>query len=281
MRHPFVGVGLFKNQMSLRGCFRVFCGAVTCSDRVLPSSGRIAFAHHGVSLLREVQAGFHPEIGKGLGATPMEHGPDRSPRPPPGTHAPTEATRPAVPTLDDYRAVLAARAALHARFNPLREAAFRSAEAGLAVDGMAGVTFAFFSGNASWQGHPNRDRDRVWSSLFDDFRADDPACSEAAIWKDGVLCGPAVGAGAEGSPKTPGFVAIDYMERTPHAASPLRGRLLAVAVNALLTYAVALGRPGARLVRPNRYARASAARTNLPFVFVDNPGQRPYLSLHG
>lgn len=63
-----------------------------------------------------------------------------------------------MPTLDDYRAKLAVRAALHAKFNPLREAAFRSAEAEIATKGVTDVTFTLFSGNASWERNPDRGR---------------------------------------------------------------------------------------------------------------------------
>ena len=61
-----------------------------------------------------------------------------------------------------------------------------------------------------------------------------------------------MGAGAEGTSEALGFVAMDYIERTPHAINSRQGKLLAVAVNALLAYAVALGRPSVRLVIPAR-----------------------------
>lgn len=191
-----------------------------------------------------------------------------------------------MPTFDDYKARQAARAARYAEANPLREAAFRFAEAQVAAGGVTGVTFTLFDGDVraaydTWRASPDRGRGWPWPSLVEEFRADDPACFEAAIWRERLLCGLAVGAGMETTAEAPGFVALDYLERTPHATNPLRGRLLAVAVTALLAYAVALDRPSVRLVRPNQYARASAARTGVPFVFVDNPGQRPYLLLHG
>ena len=123
---------------------------------------------------------------------------------------------------------------------PLADAQARLVECGVTAE-LRAIDAGALQGFGSWTGR------RVawpWPPMVAEWRQDHPNRFELAIWKDGVLCGLALGRPSAG----PSHLSLYYMEGNPDPGHPLRDRVTAVTLAALSAYCVVLGKRELRLV---------------------------------
>lgn len=139
------------------------------------------------------------------------------------------------------------RSAAEARYRALNDIGFRATETNLAAAGMLvelrRIDPAALIAAEQWTGR------RVhwpWRVLTGDWRRNHSSRFEVAVWRDGRLCGLALGRPAPSA----AHVSLHYIERDPDPANPLRGDFAAVVVTALASYGVVLGKTEMRLVNP-------------------------------
>ena len=169
----------------------------------------------------------------------------------------------------------------HQKWDPVRQASYSQVEALLynrfGLFGLCLTTInrpAVIAFNA-WKSHAARGARRwPWPSLIHEFRRDDPACFEAAVWSGSQLCGMALGEGDE----TASYCSVDYMEAEPSGQHLLKGHILDIVLTTLVVYTALLGRAEIRLIDPSQYVqRWALGHPSGGYSLVRHPGQRQYL----
>jgi hypothetical protein len=139
------------------------------------------------------------------------------------------------------------RSAAEARYRALRDAVFRAAGADLAAAGMPAELRAIDRSALVAAGEwSDRRVAWPWDVMAADWRRNHPDRFELAVWRDGVLCGLALGHPAPSA----AHVSLRYIERNPSSANPLRGQVTRIVIDALGAYGVVLGKTEMRLVDP-------------------------------
>ncbi len=139
------------------------------------------------------------------------------------------------------------RFAAEGRYRELRRVAFRAAETDLLAAGIEanlhGIDAEALGAFANWS---DRRVSWPWQDMAAEWRRDVPERFELAVWRDGILCGLALGRPSRG----PSHIALYYVEGNTDPAHPLRRKLVSATLAALRAYAIALGKAELRLVDP-------------------------------
>jgi hypothetical protein len=85
-----------------------------------------------------------------------------------------------------------------------------------------------------------------WHVMAADWRRNHPDRFEVAVWRDGVLCGLALGRPAPAA----AHLSLYYIERNPDPKNPLRGKVTRIVIDALSAYGIVLGKTEMRLIDP-------------------------------
>jgi len=169
------------------------------------------------------------------------------------------------------------RAAAERRYRELRALAYRDAEEALAGAGIAAELRAVDAAAldafaAGWTGHPTRRMAWPWPAMAEHWRRSFPERFELAVWWGGTLCALALGKPSAGT----SHLGAHFMEGSPDPAHPLKGRVIAVTLAALDSYAVLLGKAELRLVEPLPALVPLYCGPLLGFELVRPRGQAPY-----
>jgi hypothetical protein len=120
---------------------------------------------------------------------------------------------------------------------------------------------------AAWRGKDRRGADWDWETVFQEFRAPDRL--EVTIWgAEGQLCGIAL------CTLSDKFILIRFMEATPLAGNPLKGKISLVIMDVAARYAQLMGRTEMRLQPLNE--GVAAYYLGLGFRLVSVRKQTPY-----
>lgn len=165
------------------------------------------------------------------------------------------------------------RADAEQRYRDLRRLALDDAQERLAASGISAelrpIDASALEAFGTWR---NRRVAWPWPDMAGDWRRNHPDRFEVAVWRNGVLCGLALGKPAPSR----SHLSLHYMEGDPDPGHPLQGQVTAATFAAASSYAIALPAKELHLVEPFPALVPRYCGPPFHFELVQPKGRKPY-----